>query len=189
MLQANPIACLWQGDVKANNKVNHSRWRISSPPGARLCLAAPLCPVASGARGKVLQACGVLHRMASVTSGGTWDQWHWCQREWCPVNVYGGFVCFPLKADFSRIAMTEAGSSNSVVGALLCLVTKALLCWQAAQCPKLRMFSAYLLSFVFELIWHSCWRITPCIKGHFNQIDPWSSDFILPAVCMEKAIN
>lgn len=108
---------------------------------------------------------------------------------WCPVEVYRGCVCFSLEADFSGSATAEAGSSNSVVRALLCPVTKALLCWHTAQCPKLRMFSAYLLSFVFELIWHSCWRITPYIKGHFNQMDPWYSDFFLQAVCMERQLT
>lgn len=147
-----------EANNKQGSKINHSRRRISSPPGARLCLAAPpLCSVTSGA------GLEVYYRPVGCCTG--WPLSHLVAPEisvtsatmsWCPVEVYGGFVCFSLKADFSRSAATEAGSSNSVVRALLCLVTKALLCWHAAQCPKLRMFSAYLLSFVFELIWHSC---------------------------------
>lgn len=62
----------------------------------------------------------MLHRMATVTPGGTRDQCHGDELV-SARSVWGGLVCFSLKADFSGSAATEAGSSKSIVSGLLCL--------------------------------------------------------------------
>jgi len=111
--------------VEANNKQgsreNHSRWRISSllqrksMPGSD-----SLCPVASGARAKVgtgPMGCCTGWPLSHLVAPGT----NVTVLSWCPLQAWGGLVCFSLEADFSGSAAAEAGSSNSIVSAPLCL--------------------------------------------------------------------
>lgn len=124
MLQVKTIISLLQRDVEGHNKqgsrVNPSRWMVSSLLAqgcARQWLPVPRGKCSKSEVASWAHGCCTGWPLSLLVAPGISVM----VMSWCPLEACGGLVCFSLKADFSGSAAAEAGSSKSLVRALLCL--------------------------------------------------------------------